>query len=328
MTENKYSNLIVEELDDNTENVDLNNLFTSSESSESIKKTQIKIPKNLIVETNLNQVNTPNKQYKSYLGSTTTQKVVEQVKNATTGMDVIDNFDNDVPDFIDEYKENIETISECPKTATGLNITPPNSPTGPKNIKSEKDGISNMVESMLKRDDKNINGWDSDANITITNWYKTFKQQSFIYQYVLDKNRKIADRLAVTSIISSALLGIFSGFKLWIDNDVIFQTVSNILLMLLNFLVALITASSKRYIDDKRNETIRAYVEEIDIFIGELSAQVLNSPVYRMNADRFFKLNNTKYTKLISSAPNLSISEINEGKQKFSIYKEHCYYNV
>jgi multisubunit Na+/H+ antiporter MnhF subunit len=181
---------------------------------------------------------------------------------------------------------------------------------------------------MLKKDDKNINGWDIDANITITNWYKIFKQQSFIYQFVLEKNRKISDRLAIISIISSALLGIFSGFKLWIDNDVIFQTVSNILLMLLNFLVALITATSKRYIDDKRNETIRAYVEEVDIFIGELSAQVLNSAVYRMNADKFFKINNSKYTKLISFAPNLSINEINEGKTKFTIYKEHCYYNV
>jgi multisubunit Na+/H+ antiporter MnhF subunit len=323
--ENKYSNLFVEESDDNTEHYDLNNLFTSYESSDSIKKNKVKIPKNLNVDNNLNQINTLNELPKSYLGSTTTEKVVEQVKNATTGMDV---FDNDAPEFIDENEENIETISECPNSETGTNISPPNSPVGPKNKKSKKEGISGIVENMLKRDDKNINGWDSDANVTITNWYNTFKQQSFIYQFVLDKNRKMADRLAITSIISSALLGIFSGFKLWIDNDVIFQTVSNILLMLLNFLVALITASSKKYIDDKRNETIRAYVEEVDIFIGELSAQVLNSPVYRMNADRFFKLNNTKYTKLISFAPNLSISEINEGKKKFSIYKEHCHYNV
>ena len=98
--------------------------------------------------------------------------------------------------------------------------------------------------------------------------------------------------------------------------------------MLLNFVVALITAASKRYIDDKRNETIRAYVEEVDIFLGELSAQVLNSPVYRMNADKFFKLNNSKYTKLISSAPNLSLTEIDEGKKEFALYKEHCHYNV
>lgn len=321
---NKYSNLFVEESDDNTEQGDMNILFTSSEFSESTNNNQIKIPKNISIDTNLNQINIPVEQPKPELGSTITRKVNIQVKNATTGIDV---FDNDVPEFIDENEDN-KTSSNYSDSSTGTNITPPNSPPEPKNRRTKKEGISWMVESMLKKDDKNINGWDSDANITITNWYKTFKQQSFIYQFVLDKNKKMSDRLAIISIISSALLGIFSGFKLWIDNDVIFQTVSNILLMLFNFLVALITATSKRYIDDKRNETIRAYVEEVDIFIGELSAQVLNSPVYRMNADKFFKQNNNKYTKLISSAPNLSISENNEGKKRFTLYKEHCYYNI
>lgn len=297
MNENQENNLIIEDSDDNINHEEINNLFISSESSkssescdssESNKKNKIKIPKNISIDTNFNEINSN-----------------EKVKDATTGIDI---FDNDIPEFIDENKDTMQNI-DIP-------------------IKSKNEDINDIFKNMLKKDDKNINGWDSDANITITNWYKTFKQQSFIYQFVLDKNRRMADILAIISIISSASLGIFSGFKLWIDNDIIFQTISNILLMLLNFLVALITASSKRYIDDKRNEKIRVYVEEIDIFLGELSAQVLNSPVYRMNADKFFKLNNTKYTKLISSAPNLSISEINEGKQKFLIYKEHCHYNI
>ena len=306
--DNKYTNLIVEESDDNSEQGHLDNLFISSESSESSKTNKF------YQFSQVNKKNNLSKNSSSLLSNT-------KVQNATTGMDV---FDNNEPNFIDEDNQNdIENSSECQPSSP--NSTPPSSP---KNRKHKNTSITGMVENMLNKDDNNINGWDNDANITITNWYKTFKQQSFIYQYVLDKNRKISDRLAITSIISSALLGIFSGFKLWVENDVFFQTVSNILLMLFNFLVALITATSKRYIDDKRNETLRTYVEEVDIFIGELSAQVLNSPVYRMNADEFFNQNNSKYTKLISSAPNLSINEINEGKKQFAIYKEHCHYNV
>jgi X-X-X-Leu-X-X-Gly heptad repeat protein len=187
---------------------------------------------------------------------------------------------------------------------------------------------TDLVNTINTIENTNINGWDYDATLTITNWYKTFKQQSFIYQSVLDRNKKISNNLALISILSSALLGIFSGFKLWIGNDETFQTISNILLMLFNFIVGIITAASKSYIDDKRNEIIRAYVEQLDIFIGELSAQVLNSPIYRMNADEFFKSNNVKYTKLISSAPNLSLGEISEGKRQYILYSDHCYYRV
>ena len=236
--ENKYSNFIIEEDEsDDTCPDNLNSLFTSSESSdsidsiESIEKNKTKIQKNIGIDTNLNQYNSSN----------------NKIKNATTGIDI---FDNDVPEFINN-DENIKTIFKDYNLVSTSYINPPNSPIEPKNIKPKNEDINKMVENMLSNDDKNINGWDSDANITINNWYKIFKQQSFIYQFVLDKNREMADILAIISIISSALLGIFSGFKLWIDNDIIFQTVSNILLMLLNFLVALITASSKRYIDDK-----------------------------------------------------------------------------
>jgi hypothetical protein len=176
---------------------------------------------------------------------------------------------------------------------------------------------------MLKSE-SDINGWDEDATTTIKNWYNIFKQQSFIYQWILDRNKKISNKLTIISILASSLLGIFTGFKLWIQNDQLFQTISNILLMLFNFIVALITACSRSYIDDKRNEKLRVYIEEVDSFLGEISAQVLKSPVYRMNADKFFKLSNDKYTRLISCAPNLSIYEIKQGKYEYNLYYSHC----
>lgn len=229
--------------------------------------------------------------------------IITYDNNTNTDTDI----DNDLPNFIDEHS-----------TRSLSHII--------MNAHKQKQNKKPISPIKINKKDNDINGWDDDATETITNWYHTFKQQSFIYQYVLDKNRKMSDTLSIISIISSAALGVFAGFKLWVHNDLLFQTISDILLMLSNFIVALITALSKRYNDDKRNEQIRLYVEDVDHFIGELSAQVLKSPVYRMNADRFFKQNNNKYTKLISTAPNLSIKEINQGKQKFIVYNDYCKY--
>jgi hypothetical protein len=93
--------------------------------------------------------------------------------------------------------------------------------------------------------------------------------------------------------------------------------------MLSNFSIALITSYSKSYIDDKRNEIIRIYIDEVDGLLGEISAQVLKSPIYRVNADQFFKDHNYKYNKLITYIPNISIYELNEGKKEYEQFNKH-----
>lgn len=168
-----------------------------------------------------------------------------------------------------------------------------------------------------------INGWDNEATNTLDNWYEAFTRQSYIYQYILDRNRKISDNLNLISVISSSSLGIFSAFKLWIQDDNKFQVASNVLMMFFNFIIAIITATSRRYLDDKKNEEIRTYIEEVDKFLGQLSAQYLKAHVYRLDADEFFKSFNDTYTKLISSAPNLSLNELDLGHKKYIIYKEN-----
>jgi hypothetical protein len=213
------------------------------------------------------------------------------------------------------HNEN-NTHNKCKITATNTGIIE-----SPKNSETQNIEVQNIVQSLINKEDNN-NGWDHEANITITNWYNLFKQQSFIYQWVLDRNRKLSNRLATISIVSSSLLGVFTSFKLWIPNDNLFQTISNIILMLSNFGVALITSLYKRYIDYEKNENIRSYIDNVDSFIGELAAQVLKASHYRMNADKFFFLNNDKYTKLVSRAPNLSISDIIEGKKEYNRYME------
>ena len=194
------------------------------------------------------------------------------------------------------------------KNATnGINIINNTKIHNIKNITNDDDSSNSISE----KNNDNINGWDLNANTTITNWYTLFKQQSFIYQWILERNQKISNKLTLASIISSSILGIFAGFKLWIHNDT-FEVSSNLLLMLSNFSVALITSYSKSYIDDKRNELIRIYIDEIDELLGEISAQVITAPAYRTNARDFFKDHNYKYTKLITYLPNISIYELNE----------------
>jgi hypothetical protein len=190
-------------------------------------------------------------------------------------------------------------------------------------------GKSMMIEDMLN-DDKNIkevtipiekiNGWDIDAKKTIKNWFKLFKEYRYIYQYIYDRNIKRASILNILSAISSVLLGILSAFKLWQENNPLFQITGDILLMLFNFLNAIIISVSKRLLDDVRNEQIRKYIEKVDNFLGIIAAQVLKSPIYRMNAIEFFSENNEIYTKLITSAPNLTLKELRISREKYNDY--------
>jgi len=256
-------------------------------------------------ENNENNINISSSDSEVELVNTNGKKQEETIQ-ATNGIKLIDN------------------ISQQNKWEIDSDFgTPPNS-VPPANSKPPADdphkNMTNMVENMLVPN--NINGWDNEANTTIKNWYHTFKQQSYIYQWVLDNNKRMSDRLTTTSILTSSLLGIFTGFKLWILDET-FQMASNIILTLCNFLVALITAMSRKYSDDKRQDSIRNYVRELDEFLGIISAQVLKSPIYRTNADDFFRTNNDKYTMLIMSAPNMSLDEISHSKKLYKIYLEH-----
>jgi hypothetical protein len=302
--ENDLSNLFLDDSDDNPNEENIKDLFTSTESSESVVEKKVKPKKEILI--------------------------------ATTGMSTIgdqisDNIDNNQPDFIDEEVKPKNKLVSITSVCENINNQP--------ELESEVDSVetkndsltvsikdnrrnrcrSSMMNSMTSKT-HNENGWDENATKTINNWYNIFKELSFVYQWVLDRNRKMSDRLATISVISSSALGIFSAFKLWIDNDALFQTVSNIILMFLNFGVALITSLSKRYVDDQKNETIRTYIEDVDSFLGEIAAQVLKMPIYRMNAEKFFKTNNDKYTKLISCTPNLSLTDLSQGKAKYKMY--------
>lgn len=214
---------------------------------------------------------------------------------------------------------------------TDINIhTESNTDKKYNNTDSSDSKNSNEIHSLnsnISSASSNVeNDWDDDANSTLKNWYYIFEELSHSYQYILDRNYKISSNLSMVSVISSSILSLFSGFKLWIQDDKVFQSSSDIMMMLSNLAVAGITTMAKRYIDDNRNEKIRIYIEEVDKFMNLIYAQYCNKPALRMNAKDFFKNNNETYTKLMISAPNLSIKEMELAKSHYKTYKNtfHC----
>lgn len=191
---------------------------------------------------------------------------------------------------------------------------------------NEIHSLNSNISAASSASTKIVNDWDNDANSTLKNWYYAFEEMSHSYQYILDRNYKISSNLSMVSVVSSSLLSLFSGFKLWIQNDKVFQSTSDIIMMLSNLAVAGVTTMAKRYIDDNRNEKIRIYIEEVDKFMNLVYAEYCLKPVFRINAKQFFKDNNETYTKLMISAPNLSIKEMELAKEHYKTYKKtfHC----
>jgi len=162
-----------------------------------------------------------------------------------------------------------------------------------------------------------VNGWDKNAVETVRNWRILFKENKYIYEWVLEKNYKISTNLNLISVVSSSVMGCFSAFKLWIQDDKTFQATSDIIMLFSNFLIAAITTSSKRYIDDNRNEKIRNYLEEVSRFLGNITSELIKTAEYRMNADEFIKTQQEIYSKLIINKPNISIIELPAAKQAY-----------
>ena len=167
-----------------------------------------------------------------------------------------------------------------------------------------------------------VNGWDKNAVETVRNWRILFKENKYIYEWVLEKNYKISTNLNLISVVSSSIMGCFSAFKLWIQDDKTFQATSDVIMLFSNFLIAAITTSSKRYIDDNRNEKIRNYLEEVSRFLGNITSELIKTAEYRMDADKFIKTQQEIYSKLIINKPNISISELTAAKNAYKNFEE------
>lgn len=177
-------------------------------------------------------------------------------------------------------------------------------------------GYSNIIQQMGNRVN-GVNGWDNEAVETVNNWRIIYKEYKYIYEWILERNHKISTNLNLISVISSSMMGCFSAFKLWIQDDRTFQATSDIIMLFSNFLIAAITTSSKRYIDDNRNEKIKNYLEDVNKFLGTISSELIKSEEYRMEADQFIKGMQETYSRLSTNKPNITISELTTAKNAY-----------
>jgi len=177
-----------------------------------------------------------------------------------------------------------------------------------------------MIEQMGSKA-TDVKGWDEDALETVLNWRLLFKEYKYIYEWILERNHRISTNLNLLSVVSSSAMGCFSAFKLWVQDDKTFQATSDIIMLFSNFIIAAVTTSSKRYIDDNRNEKIRAYLEEVSKFLGNITSELIKSPEYRMQADEFIKGQQELYSRLIVIKPNITIFELTRAKNEYKKFE-------
>ena len=130
----------------------------------------------------------------------------------------------------------------------------------------------------------------------------------------------MSNRLHIISVSLSTFLGIFTSLKIWMQSSQTSNLVIDIITALINFLIALITTISKKYIDDKINDSLRIYIHNIDNFLGEITSEYFKMKKYRTRANVFFLKTNSVFTNLLSKAPNISINDMKQGMIEYEKY--------
>ncbi len=319
---------------ENNNNIEENNNMIEKENNNNIEEYSNNIDENnnMIEKENNNNIDENNNMIEKENNNNIDENnnMIEKENNNNNNIDE----NNNIEEYSNNIDENNNKIKKSSKINYFYNLINNNNDNDNDNDNdnTSNDSVSYILnKSFIKLNNKsllfdydkkkNINGWNYEANITIINWYHTFKKKKFIYQYILDRNKNISNILHILSILLSSLLGIFTAFKLKLSiDDNKYQMISDIILMIFNFINAFITVLSKKYIDEKRNEEIRKYIIALDNFLGEIAAQVLKTLNYRIFADEFFKINNDKYTKLITTAPNISLKEMYIAKKQYKLH--------
>jgi hypothetical protein len=158
--------------------------------------------------------------------------------------------------------------------------------------------------------------WDESSIYTVKYWIKKLDAMDIIYRYILEKSMKMSNRVNLISTVSSFVLGILSAFKLAFSDDV-FSTVSDVILMIFNFIIAIMSITAKKYLDNSRTDNIQLYLSGLNQFKISLIFELSNINK-TMNGRDFISANQEQYIDIIDiSKPELSLSEEKEAKQYY-----------
>ena len=185
-----------------------------------------------------------------------------------------------------------------------------------RQIIKHNDSVKNIIED-------SINGWDNKSKDTLDKWLESLRNQSFVYQWIIENNNKKSKNILFGTILLSALVGIFTGSKLWISNNILFLRISDITIMLINFTISYMTALSQIYIDSRKTEEITNYIITVDQFIGEIMGIILSNPNNKINANEFFSSHNKKYMNLLIKSPSVEIHDLINAKKMYDKIIRH-----
>ena len=208
---------------------------------------------------------------------------------------------NNTTDFIDEYI----IINDI------LNNNLDNNKLDNNNLDNNKldDNINNdiILENNIdiNFNDEYLNNIELDNNIIIENtelnniniindYYKTLKQKSLVYKMILNKNRKLTDKLISTSLFFSITIGMLTSFKIILNNNF-----GQGILIILNIWNIFIIMFLKKYVYDKRNDIIQINTNNINIFINNLLNNINFDLLNKMYTDLISNTKDTEYLDIL-----------------------------
>ena len=163
--------------------------------------------------------------------------------------------------------------------------------------------------------------WSEENNRVLHEWISTLINLKKKYKYILTKCQNISNTANLISTISSFILGILSAFKLAFKDD-IFSMVTDIILMIFNFIIAIISITAKRYLEGSRIENIQLYLTDLDIMINKLveEQRKINKTI---NGDEYINTNIEDYNNLTCDSKIPEISEYeNQEYEKYATNRE------
>ena len=156
---------------------------------------------------------------------------------------------------------------------------------------------------------------DLSGEETMEKWRKKSSKLAFIYDFVLDKYKKVNSASVLVAFLISTIMSLFSvgNFALSATSNETLVLVFKILTTTLSTIVALVTGIPKLFGWTNRISQYQKYLDSVEHFNAIiLSEQYLPSEL-RKKPNEFIIQNSNKFLSVLDSAPNITQSEFQLG---------------
>ena len=190
----------------------------------------------------------------------------------------------------------------------------------PDDIEEKKSGNIN--------NDNVITNW-TEANInTLRAWKASLREAIFIYNYVMEKLKKMLNRIKVVLLIFSTLTTLISAIATYAltdttnYNNVIISLVITILTTLIGAIMSFLNGFIKIYNLDELVQSYTLYIERMDTIYSDISSELILPVALREDAFEFIKREHEIYLNLIKNSPEIDSSENSKALKAYHSYLE------